>query len=79
MTFFLDTAAARGQQVHKGLTSKEVNLWWQKEPTPEPEPDTVPLIQPNDPDVTPVSIDALMRQFEPPKVEPAPKSTSFYL
>ncbi|VDL88563.1 unnamed protein product [Schistocephalus solidus] len=74
MTFFLDTAAARGQQVQKGLTSKEVNLWWQKEPSPEPEPKPEPLIYPNDPDVTPVSIDRLMRQFEPPQIEHAPKN-----
>uniref|UniRef100_A0A0X3PYM7 Synaptopodin 2-like protein n=1 Tax=Schistocephalus solidus TaxID=70667 RepID=A0A0X3PYM7_SCHSO len=77
MTFFLDTAAARGQQVQKGLTSKEVNLWWQKEPSPEPEPKPEPLIYPNDPDVTPVSIDRLMRQFEPPQIEHAPKRKAF--
>ncbi|BHF58308.1 hypothetical protein SprV_0100126000 [Sparganum proliferum] len=77
MTFFLDTGAARGQQVQKGLTSKEVNLWWQKEPSPEPEPEPEPLIHPNDPNITPVTIDRLMRQFEPPRIEHAPKRKAF--
>lgn len=79
MTFFLDTSAARGQQVRQEMASRDLDISWRKEPSPPPPPPPPPeppRIQPVDPTVTPISLDRLLREFETPNVTPPSKSES---
>lgn len=78
MTFFLDTSAARGQQVRQETASRDLDISWRKEPSPPPPPPEPPRIQPMDPNVTPVSLDRLLREFEAPKATPPIKSKFYF-
>ncbi len=74
MTFFLDTSAARGQMLRPEMATRDLDIAWRREPTPPPpEP---PRFQPVDPNITPISLDRLLREFESPKLTPPTKSKS---
>ena len=76
MTFFLDTSAARGQLVRQETASRDLDISWRKEATPQPPPQQPEhaRIKPADPSITPVSLDRLLREFETPNATASHKS-----